>query len=74
MAVTYSPSSHTAPTTSVVVQNSNSQNITGLSPGRVFTELNDSLAAATIWLPTGTTSDGFPTGMLPFSTGTGTVS
>lgn len=69
MAGTYSPGSHTKPETAKV----GTVSINGLAPGQVYTTLNDSLAPTTVWLPTSTSSDGFPTGMLPFTTGTGTV-
>jgi hypothetical protein len=69
MAATYSPAAHTAPETAKI----GTASVTGLSPGRVFTALNDQWAPTTIFLPTGTTADGFPGGMVPFTTGTGAV-
>ncbi len=69
MAGTYSPTTHTAPETATV----GGVSIRGLSPGQVFVELNDQWAPAYVWLPRGTTSDGFPGTMFPFQTGTGTV-
>lgn len=69
MASSYNPGTHTSPYTATV----GSASVTGLAPGQVYTELNDSRAPTYVFLSTGTTSDGYPSAMLPFATGTGAV-
>lgn len=69
MAATYAPASHTAPETAKV----GGISIDGLAPGQVMTALSHPWAPTYVWLPTGVTSDGYPTTMVPFATGTGAV-
>ncbi len=73
MAITYNPTTHTAPTTATASVGGRTVNITGLSPGQVATQLGDGLAPTYVWLSTGTSSDGAPSAMQPFATGTATV-
>jgi hypothetical protein len=69
MAGTYVPTTHVAPETATV----GGVSIDGLSPGRTYVVLNDQWVPSAIFLPTSLTSDGYPTGMQPFNTGTGKV-
>jgi hypothetical protein len=73
MAVTYSPTSHVAPITATASVGGQLVNVEGLSPGRTYNTLADQWAPATVFLPTGVTSDGFPGVMVPVATGSGTV-
>ncbi len=69
MALVFAPTTHVAPITATV----SGTNIEGLCGGCCMRLLGDQWAAAYVFLPTGVSSDGFPTGMMPFPTGTGTV-
>ncbi len=71
MAVTYTPTTHTAPVTATVTSSPTS--IEGLSPGQVCMALSDGRAPTSVFLPTLISADGYPTQMTPYTTGTGTV-
>ena len=69
MPATYAPASHSGNVTA----KAGTQSVQGLSPGRTFVTINDQWAPAYVFVPSSTTSDGYPSGMVPITTGTGTV-
>jgi len=64
----YVPAAHTSPETAKV----GSVSVQGLAPGRLHIEVNDQWAAAYVFVPTATTSDGYPGSMVAVASG-GTV-
>jgi hypothetical protein len=69
MAAKYTPAAHSTAHQSTL----DGTTIKGVGPGPLVAALDDPHAPAVIWLPTTTSSDGFPAGMLPFATATATA-
>jgi hypothetical protein len=61
----YKLKTHVNPETASV----SSVSIQGLSPGQVCAQINDQWAGSYVFLPTQTSVDGYPTGMVAVATG-----